>query len=114
MNGQLSNDAFELLTEAGGAAQGIISKVRTFGGLDITTNGRCFSEMGNARSEARWEAALNELILYGLVKDRGFKGEVFAVTHLGYQVIDQGIPTEEQSPTVQPEAMGFRHIVGKD
>lgn len=111
---QLTKDAFELLAEASKDNHGIVSRARTFGGMEIQTNGRSFAEMGNARSEARWDSALNELIDYGLVKDRGFKGEVFEVTHLGYQVVVHGLPAEEESGTDEHEAIGFLSIAGKD
>ena len=115
----ISDDAFELLREAGEVARGIITKVRTFGGLSIQTNGRSFAEKRNARSEARWEAGLDELVHYGLIEDRGIKGEIFAVTHLGFQVLDNGLPADSSNDLQDgsddpPDAMGFLHITGKD
>ena len=96
-----------------------VPKVRTFGGLSIQTNGRSFAEKRNARSEARWEAALDELVHYGLIEDRGIKGEIFAVTHLGFQVLDNGLPADSSNDLQDgsddpPDAMGFLHITGKD
>ena len=58
------------------------------GGVVIKTNGKGFGEMGNRRSEAKWEHAINDLIDYGFVEDREGTGEVFNVTHRGFQIAD--------------------------
>ena len=84
----LSPDARSLLLEASIDRQGVLLRARTMGGTAIETHGKGFTEMGNARSEARWEQALQELIIGSYIKDRGYKGEVFEVTHLGYQTAD--------------------------
>lgn len=101
MDVALSDDAIALLAEACRGNRGFVSKARTGAGLEMQANGRVFTEVGNGRSEARWSAALDELIDYGLVQALGFKGEVFEVTYLGYQVIDNKIPKEEDTSTDQ-------------
>ena len=85
---QLSIDAQTLLLEASLDEHRIVLLVRTMGGTAIQTNRTGFTEMGNARSEARWEQALEELHRHGHVKDRVGKGEAYEVTHLGYQTAD--------------------------
>jgi hypothetical protein len=60
----------------------------TMGGRIIQTNGRGFVEPGDPRSEARWRGAVNELHRLGLIEDRGYKGEAFAVTDDGYRVAE--------------------------
>ena len=37
---------------------------------------------------AKWEEVLEQLRSNDLVVDRGYKGEVFQITNLGYQVAD--------------------------
>ena len=85
---QLSEDAKELLTEAVKSPTRTIIKVAASGGLKIKANGRSFTERGNARSVARWEQALRELLNLELIQDPKGKDEVFEVTHRGFQVAD--------------------------
>ena len=85
---QLSEDACELLVEAAKDKWGMIRKVRTMGGLSIATGSKRFSEMGTVRSEARWEQAIQELLDQDIVVDQNGKGQVFNVTHKGFEVAD--------------------------
>ena len=93
---QLSEDARELLVEATKDASGVIYKTQTFSGLNVETNGRNFVKMGKSRSAARWEHAIQDLLDQGLVGDRKGKGEVFEVTHKGFEVAD-GLGTSPHS-----------------
>ena len=83
---QLSAEARTLLTEAVKSSTRAIMKANTLGGLIIRANGNNLCERGNPRSEAIWEGALKDLIIMGLVEDQKGKGEVFVVTHEGFQV----------------------------
>ena len=85
---QLSEDVKELLSEAAADKMGMILVDRMMSGVAIRTNGKGFGEMGNKRSEAKWEQAINDLIDHGFVEDREGIGEVFNVTHRGFQVAD--------------------------
>ncbi len=85
---QLSEDAKELLVAATKSPTREILKAAAFGGLTIQANGKSFTERGNARSEAKWEQALQDLLDHGLVKDPKGKGEVFEVTSKGFDVAD--------------------------
>ena len=84
----LTDDAAKLLVEAAGDRDGHVLRIETMQGTLIQTNNRQFVEVGNARSQARWEAALEELISNGLLQDRGNQREVFGVTRKGYDVMD--------------------------
>ena len=55
---RLSEDARRLLIQAAKGKNGMIRKVRTAGGLAITSNNESFTEMGDRRSEAKWERAI--------------------------------------------------------
>ena len=85
---QLSEDAKELLIEAAKSSTREVLKAAASGGLTIQAHGRTFAERGNARSEARWEKALQDLLNRGLVKDPKGKGQVFEVTHKGFEIAD--------------------------
>jgi hypothetical protein len=68
--------------------QGTILHLRYMGGTSVQTNGKNLILEQNPREIAKWEAALNELVSAELVLDRSYKGEVFALTDLGYKVAD--------------------------
>jgi predicted nucleotide-binding protein len=85
----LSEEARELLLAAAEDKNGHIMYSRMLAGLSIQTNGRNFVEGGSARSAAKWEGALKELLAAHLVQERGHKGELFDVTGIGYEVADQ-------------------------
>jgi hypothetical protein len=87
--GTLSTEARELLLDAALDKSGTVMRLLTMEGLGIQTNGRRLSERGNARSEARWDAALNQLQLLDLLKDVGHKGEIFRLTDAGYDIADK-------------------------
>ncbi len=82
----LSEEARDLLIEAAMDTAGMIVMIRSFGGLRISTNGKAFGERGNIRSEARWKQAIKELLNQGFIEDVKGKGEVFEVTHEGFEV----------------------------
>ena len=85
---RLSDGARDLLIEAAQDTNGMIMNSPTMGGRIIQTNGRGFVEPGDPRSEARWRGAVNELHRLGLIEDRGYKGEAFAVTDDGYRAAE--------------------------
>jgi len=84
----LSEEATRLLIEAAQDKNGIIMRLHTLGGTTIQTNEKQFAEQGNPRSEAEWEAAVDELENHTLIQDRAMKGEVYFMTHEGYKVAD--------------------------
>ncbi len=84
----LSDAARELLIEATKDGSGTILCLNTMGGSYVQTNGKSFTEPGNARSEARGRGAVKELSDLGLIEDRSYKGEVFSVTDAGYRVAE--------------------------
>ena len=84
----LSDDAKALLTEATNDRARMIRRLRMSGGLSISTHGKSFGEIGDGRSEARWEQAIRDLLGHGLVEDPTGEGKVFEVTHRGFQSAD--------------------------
>jgi hypothetical protein len=84
----LSDEAKQLLIEASLDTHGTILKIETLDGMHISTHSTKFGDKGNPRSEAKWKAAINQLASLGLIEDRGYKGEVFAITDEGYRVAD--------------------------
>lgn len=99
-NPQISDEAKQLLLEASLDPNGHILKIRYMGGAAIQTNGKNLVPENNPRAFAKWEHALDELIENDFVEERGYKGEVFAVTHTGYSYADnlkKGNLTKEDS-----------------
>lgn len=84
----LSQEARVLLKEASQDSGGTILHARYMGGTAIQTNGKNLIPSNDRREVAKWEEALEQLRSYDLVVDRGYKGEVFEITNLGYQVAD--------------------------
>ncbi|ENB2053169.1 DUF4062 domain-containing protein [Vibrio fluvialis] len=86
---KLSDDAKELLVEASNDRGGDIMKLAYIGGTSMQTNRRNFIQVGSPREVARWEAALNQLLREDLVESVGTKGQIFRVTHYGFEIADK-------------------------
>ncbi len=84
----LSKEATQLLINTAQDSSGRLMKIGTLQGMIIQTKGKNFCESGNARSEAVWEAAIEDLCNLALLQDRGHKGEVFSLTNEGYRLAD--------------------------
>ena len=82
---QLSEEAQILLIEATKGESAFIQMIRTTQGMFIRTNGKALNEMGNRRSEAKWEGALDDLLEKRLVRDYNGRGTAFEVTHKGFE-----------------------------
>jgi hypothetical protein len=85
---ELSEEARALLKAASTDKNGVIIHAKFIGGTSIQTNGIDMIPSEERRVIAAWEGALESLVLYGLVQDRGHKGEVYQVTNEGYRVSD--------------------------
>lgn len=84
----LSAQARTLLKEASLDPNGIILQVKHLGGTAIQTNGKNLILSNSRRDIAKWEEAMGELLGLGLVVARGYKGEIYEVTNLGFQIAD--------------------------
>ena len=86
---QLTEDARHLLVEASLDQLGRIVYFSSMDGTTLGTNGKNMVNEGDSqRVEARWKAALNELVDFGLVEDIRYEGEIFEVSRKGYEVAD--------------------------
>jgi hypothetical protein len=84
----LSVETTKLLVTAAAGDGRVMHTSGTRAGRTISANGQVLNEPGNPRSEAVWEQALEDLVDRGLLKDRGYKGEVFMVMGKGYEVAE--------------------------
>lgn len=86
----LNKDAINMLIAASDDPSGEIIKLPFIGGMLIQSNSIQFVESrNNPREVARWEAALSQLVQYNLVEAKGYKGQMFRVTALGYEIADK-------------------------
>lgn len=81
----LSNEATELLLEAAKTKDGTIMIRNTLGGRSIHSGGKTFGKE-SSQDFARYEEAIKQLTDSGLLKARGFKGEIFELTNQGWKV----------------------------
>lgn len=86
--GNLSKEAAEILRAAAKDKNGTIIKPKIIGQRSIQVGNTSFGTKG-ARDYAKYEKALEELIVKELVKDVSTKGEVFNLTHEGWQAADK-------------------------
>jgi hypothetical protein len=84
----LSQEARVLLKEASQGRGGTILLARHLSGTVLQANGKNLIPTNERREIAKWEQALDELVSNDLVIARGYKGEVFEITNLGFQVAD--------------------------
>ncbi|HDM8174855.1 TPA: DUF4062 domain-containing protein [Vibrio harveyi] len=84
----LTDDARILLKEASQDSSGRVVHVRYIGGTDIQTNGKNLIQSKTRREIAKWEGAIQELVLNDLLVERGHKGEIYEITNYGYQIAD--------------------------
>jgi hypothetical protein len=85
---RLSAEAQELLLAVSEDPAGTVMCVSTMEGSMVSTNKKAFSKGGDPRSQARWKAAVHELVALRLLEPLGAKGEVFEITDAGYKAAD--------------------------
>lgn len=77
----------EILKAAAQDKSGSIMRMSYIGGRIIQVGGRIFGEE-SSRDFAKYESALTDLVSKGLVSAVGHKGEMFELTHAGWQLAD--------------------------
>jgi hypothetical protein len=85
---RLSAEAQELLLAVSEDPAGTVMCVSTIEGWMVSTNKKAFSRGGGPRSQARWKAAVHELVALRFLEPLGAKGEVFEITDAGYEEAD--------------------------
>jgi hypothetical protein len=84
----MTREAQILLKEASLAQDGIIFQLHFLGGFEVQSNGKSFGDSTNSRDQAIWEGAIDELEKLGLIKDKGYKRELFGITRKGYEIAE--------------------------
>nr|WP_314443917.1 hypothetical protein [uncultured Sphingomonas sp.] len=84
-----SEDASSLLVAAAIDPNGYIMVHSSLGGTSVQAGSKEFAMESDRRSAARWIAAAEQLQQLGLVRDVNGKGEIFEVTHRGFEFADR-------------------------
>ena len=92
----LSREAQELLRVAA-SSDGTVMHVRSLGGANVQAGRRLFVEPHSPRSDAIWEAAIQDLVNEGFLQPVGHGGELFKVTHAGYEYFDLYLKEQAES-----------------
>jgi hypothetical protein len=93
---ELSEEAKELLREVAQDPNGRAMKLSYIGGFAFQTNQKTLNSDQSPRTRAIWESAFEQLMMYGLLDERGTSGQVFALTLMGYKVADLILRTDNE------------------
>lgn len=87
---RITKDAAVLLIYGANSDTGEIVIARSLSGTSVAGGQWNFvDQQGNAREEARWEAAIDELETFGLIEAVSYKRQIFKITHQGFAVADE-------------------------
>jgi hypothetical protein len=83
---EYSKLAQALLVQACDDPEAYIGHVKDSRGLRIQVNGRQLVEKPEAAAE--WEAAFQEILAAGLIRDAGFNGQLFQISSAGFKFLE--------------------------
>lgn len=86
---ELSQEEKDLIIEAAKDPNGSVMKLAYIGGFVIQSNGKQMNEDFEPRTRATWEAVIDNLTRMYILEERGYKGEMFALTLYGYKIADK-------------------------
>jgi hypothetical protein len=82
-------EACTLLDKTSADENGMILRSQTIGGLILQVGGKNLVPQGDARAEATWLSALDELITLDLIRSMGPRNELYQLTRKGYDAADR-------------------------
>jgi hypothetical protein len=85
---ELSTEAKTILIEGSEDTHGRIMVLSFNRGFEVQTNMKKLNEDYSPRTRAKWTSAIEELAINDLIKDVGYKGEIFGLTIKGYELAD--------------------------
>lgn len=86
---ELSQEEEELIKAASQDPNGSLMKLEYIGGFVIQTNGKQLNKDFEPRTRATWQAVLENLTRLDILEEKGYKGEMFALTLYGYKIADK-------------------------
>lgn len=87
--GELPDKAKEMLLAAVGDGKGEIMRLTTLSGTSFSAGPFQYQNIHSGRELAELEEAIDSLVTHELIRDIGYKGEIFRVTSKGYSVADE-------------------------
>ena len=84
----LSSEARIMILEISKDQHGLLLYTQSSGGSSFQVGGRNLCSDQSPRTVAKWEGALDDLDAYGILKPRGYEGQVFSLTDLGFKIAD--------------------------
>ncbi len=88
----LSSEAQQLLLAATTGPQHLIGRITVsrdhLAGPGVAAVGRSFGDPENSPENARWLAAIDELVSNGLARDASGTGKVYGLTDAGYRAAE--------------------------
>lgn len=93
---ELNNEMVQILLNSG-EHNDDIQFIRTLGGV-LFHVGDLSMRLKEGRELVKWQGTIETLVNYGLLKDRGYKGELFHLTNEGWKAFDQlkALPKENE------------------
>jgi hypothetical protein len=85
---EYSKLAQSLLIQACDDPEAYIGRVKDSRGLKIQVNGRQVVDQSHPELMAEWEAAFQEILAAGLIRDAGFNGQLFQISPAGFQFLE--------------------------
>ncbi len=95
----LSQEAQAILVETLQDRGGGLLAIKYSGGYTVQTNGKNLTSRRDAREEATFRSAINDLVSRGLIEPRGNKGTSFALTKRGFDLADNLRSLQPKAPT---------------
>jgi len=107
---RISPEASDLLVAMAGAHDGYLLRTESHDGYALSVAGTAFLQStSEARTKAKWQRRIHELLSAGLIVEDGSHGDLFAVTDEGFMLADhlRSAPGAKDPETkFTPTAMG--------
>ena len=92
----LSSEARTIIVEVSKDDNGMLLYQKTMGGIFFQTHGISLCPEQSARTIAKWEAALDNLVASNILKSESSKWAIFRLTALGFQIADKLLGSNQQ------------------
>ena len=87
-NKPLSYEAYTMLSAISGEEHTEIIRFVTMSGTIIQYGNKSVGDVSGRREFAKWDAAIDELISLGMIKNIGKKDDIYTITNVGYKHLE--------------------------
>lgn len=84
----LSSEARKIIIEVSKDNNGMLMYLISSGGTSFLAGGKDLCPDQSPRTVSKWKSALDHLVVLGILEPRGYKGEIFALTTIGFDIAD--------------------------